>query len=155
MEKETNIPETFVTEIELSYTPKIAPSMRPKIKNADDVYQLFLKTWDTRKIELLEQFKVMLLNRANRVLGICTLSSGSAVGTIADPRQVFSVALIANATEIILAHNHPSGNITPSSADTDLTAKMKAAGALLEIKVIDHLIVSQEGYYSFANEGTL
>jgi DNA repair protein RadC len=155
MEQETGIIVPIVAEIELSYTPNVKPSMRPKINSAEDAYKLFLQTWDTSKIEFVEQFKVMLLNRANRVLGICTLTSGSTVGTIADPKQVFSVALLANAINIILAHNHPSGSVVPSASDIDLTAKMKMVGEFMQLKVLDHIIVCVEGYYSFAHEGTL
>lgn len=155
MEKELYLKEITVAEIEITYKSIIKPSLRPKITDAESVYRLLVDTWNASTIELVEQFKVMLLNRANRVLGICTLTSGCVTGTIADPKQVFSVALITNATYIILAHNHPSGSAAPSSADVALTARMKAAGELLELKVLDHVIVTTEGFYSFAHEGTL
>ena len=155
MEKELYSKEITVAEIEVTYKSIIKPSVRPKITDAQSAYQLLIDTWDTAKIELVEQFKVMLLNRANRVLGICTLTSGNVSGTIADPKQVFSVALITNSTYVILAHNHPSGSVTPSNADLILTARMKAAGDVLDLKVLDHMIVTTEGYYSFATEGTL
>lgn len=153
--KETWTTEPTVAEIELRYKTIIKPSQCPKIIEVEDVVKLLLDTWDTEKIELVEQFKVILLNRANRALGICTLTTGSSTGTIADPKQVFAVALKANATAIIIAHNHPSGNLIPSSHDHILTAKMKQAGEFLELKVVDHLIISTEGFYSFAREGTL
>lgn len=155
MEKELCSLKIIVAEIEISYMPKIKPSARPKITGQADVYLLFINTWDKTKIELIEQFKVMLLNKANRVLGICTLTSGNVSGTIADPKQVFAVALKANATQVILAHNHPSGNLDPSTGDYDLTKRIKAAGEFLDLKVLDHLIISIEGFYSFANEGIL
>ena len=155
MKEETNSVEMIVAEIEISYRPKIKPAARPKIRLPEDAYHLLITHWDMNKIELVEEFKVMLLNRGKRVLGICTLTSGSVVQTIADPKQVFSVALKANATEIILVHNHPSGTLEPSVADQELTRKMKTAGEYLELRVIDHIIVSTEGYYSFAQEGLL
>lgn len=155
MEKENGAIPQIVAEIELSYMPAIKPSARPKINGQNDVFQLFTDTWDKSKLELYEQFKVMLLNRANRVLGICTLTSGTVHGTLVDPKQIFSVALKANATQIILAHNHPSGNLNPSANDYEITKKIKAAGEFLELKVIDHLIISVEGFYSFASEGIL
>jgi DNA repair protein RadC len=155
MEKEQFLKEITVAEIVVTYKSIIKPSLRPKITGAESAYQLLVDTWDASKIELVEQFKVMLLNRAHRVLGICTLTSGCVTGTIADPKQVFSVALITNATHIILAHNHPSGSATPSRADVELTTRMKVAGELLELKVLDHLIVTTDGFYSFATEGTL
>lgn len=155
MEEVTKVEETIVAEIEISYQPKIKASARPQITMPADAYKLLIQTWDIRKIDFVEQFKVMLLNRSNRVLGICTLTSGSVSGTIVDPKLVFAVALAANATEIILAHNHPSGNLQPSEADHDITKKLKIAGEFLDLKVTDHLIVTTEGYYSFAHEGVL
>ena len=149
------ITEMIVAEIEISYRPKIKPSQRPKIKKPEDAYRLLLQTWDKSKIELVEQFKVLLLNRDKRVLGICTLTSGTICGTIADPKQVFGVALKGNAVEIMIAHNHPSGSLRPSKNDEELTKRMIAAGYILELKLIDHIIVSVEGFYSFAQEGAL
>jgi len=98
---------------------------------------------------------VILLNRANRVIGIFNLSTGGTVGTVAEPKLVFASSILRNASSIILAHNHPSGNLKPSTADTELTKKMKEAGKLLDIPVLDHLIVTSEGYYSFADEGII
>ena len=152
--KEENL-GVAVAEIEISYVSDIKPSERPKITSQEDAYQLLIKTWDATKIELLEQFKVMLLNKANRVLGICTLTSGNVSGTIADPKQIFVVALKANASLVIIAHNHPSGSLIPSVYDHDITKKIKAAGDFLDLRVIDHLIITTEGYFSFADEGVL
>ena len=155
MKQLINEPSLQVSEIELSYRPKIKPSLLPKVSHVQDAYALFLAAWDTSKLEYVEQFKVMLLNRGKRVLGISTLSSGSNTCTVADPRQVFSLALITNAVEIIIAHNHPSGCTKPSQLDEELTNRMKQAGYFLDIKLIDHLIITPDGYYSFAEEGAL
>jgi DNA repair protein RadC len=155
MEDLTNLDIGMVAEIQLSYQPKVKPSERPHVRTPGDIYRVFCNTWDCRTFEFVEQFKVMLLNRANRVIGICTLSTGSATFTIADPKLVFAVALKANATSIVLSHNHPSGNLTPSRQDIELTRNMAEVGRLLDLKVIDHLIVCTEGYYSFAEEGAL
>jgi DNA repair protein RadC len=95
------------------------------------------------------------MNRARRILGIYELSTGGVAGTVADPKLVFTAALKANACNIILSHNHPSGNLKPSKADEELTKKIKEAGIYLDIKVLDHIIVTSEGYYSFADEGVL
>jgi len=97
----------------------------------------------------------MLLNRAGRVLGIIEVSSGGLSGTVADPKVVFSAALKGNASSIILAHNHPSGNLRPSQADLDLTKKIQRGGQLLDITVSDHLIITSEGFYSFTDEGLM
>lgn len=144
-----------VAEIQLTYRNNVKPSLRPKISGSRDAYNVLLENWDKSKIEFVEQFKAMLLNRANKVLGIFEVSTGSSTGTIADPKLIFAAAIKANACGIILAHNHPSGNLNPSQADVDLTRKMREGGKLLEIQLLDHLIVTSEGYYSFADEGSL
>lgn len=144
-----------VAEIYLTYKSKVKPSLRPKVNASRDAYEILLKNWDGAKIELCEQFKVMLLNRANKAIGIFEVSSGSATGTVADPRLIFASALKANACGLIIAHNHPSGNLKPSQADIELTRKLREGGRLLEISLLDHLIVTTEGYYSFADEGLL
>ena len=144
-----------VAEIYLTYKSKVKPSLRPKVNASRDAYEILLKNWDGEKIELCEQFKVMLLNRANKAIGIFEVSSGSATGTVADPRLIFASALKANACGLIIAHNHPSGNMKPSQADIELTKKLREGGRFLEIQLLDHLIVTTEGYYSFADEGLL
>ncbi len=144
-----------MAEIQLTYRTDVKPSMRPKISGSKDAFNVLLENWDKSRIEFVEQFKAMLLNRANKVLGIFEVSSGSSTGTIADPKLIFAAAIKANACGIILAHNHPSGNLNPRQADIDLTRKMREGGKFLEIQLLDHLIVTIEGYYSFADEGTL
>jgi len=102
-----------------------------------------------------EQFWVIMLNRANMVLKKVMVSQGGVSGTVADPKLIFKSALENLASAIILVHNHPSGNLKPSEADIALTRKVKSAGSLLEIPVLDHLIFTNNGYYSFADEGTI
>ncbi len=142
-----------VAEIQLSYKTNVKPSLRPKINSSVDTHNILLKSWDDSKIEFVEQFKVLLLNRANKVLGILDVSTGGVSGTVADPKVIFVAAIKTNACAIIMAHNHPSGNLRPSQADIDLTRRMKEGGKLLEIQLLDHVIVTTEGYYSFADEG--
>lgn len=104
-------------------------------------------------MELLEEFVVLLLNKANKVIGLFRVSRGGTCGTVADVKIIFAAAIKAMASGVILAHNHPSGNVQPSHADIDLTRKCRDGGKLLEIAVLDHLILSPEGgYYSFADE---
>ena len=123
-----------------------------RITCSTDIYELM-------KPELLdlpkEEFWVVLLNRANRVLSKQQVSIGGVSGTVADPKIIFKAALDRYASSIILVHNHPSGNMKPSQADISLTNKMKEAGKLLEIPVLDHIIFSDQGYLSFADEGLL
>ncbi len=156
MESLKNVEDQFqVAEITVSYLPKLKASQRPKVSTCQEVYECFLQTWDEHRIEMVEQFKVMLLNRAGRVLGIFEVSTGGSAGTIADPKIIFSTALKGNASSIILAHNHPSGSLKPSHADLQLTSKLVQAGKLLDIVVLDHLIITSEGYISFANESMM
>jgi DNA repair protein RadC len=102
-----------------------------------------------------EEFWVLLLNRANRLIKKHQISQGGVAGTVADPKIIFKLAISELASGIILAHNHPSGNLTASQADIDLTKKLREAGKLLEIQVLDHLIVAGQKYFSFADEGML
>lgn len=102
-----------------------------------------------------EQFWVLFLNKANRKLMIQRVSEGGLDSTVVDPKRIFKIALEENAAGIILCHNHPSGRLVPSNSDIKLTAKIKEAGELLDIKVLDHLVVGDEKYYSFADEGCL
>ncbi len=144
-----------VAEIQLTYKSKVKASERPKIANSKDAYEVFLENWDATKIEFVEQFKVMLTNRANKVLGIFELSSGGVNGTVADPKLIFAAAIKANACGLILAHNHPSGTTQPSQSDISLTRKIKEGGKLLEIQLLDHIIVTLESHFSFADEGLI
>ena len=144
-----------IAEVELIYKTKIKASERPQVKTSKESADLLKQMWNENKIDFVEQFKVLFLNRANRVLGIIELSTGGVTGTVADPKLIFIAALKANACSIIISHNHPSGNLKPSQVDEQLTQKIKQAGQLLDIKLLDHIIVTSEGYYSFADEGLI
>lgn len=144
-----------VAEIALVYRNTVKPSQRPKVTSSRIAYEVLLAGWDEDRIEFVEQFKILLVNTANRVLGVYEVSTGGVTGTVADPRLVFSAALKSNASGIILAHNHPSCNLKPSNEDIALTRKIAEGGKLLDIRVLDHLIVTPEGYYSFRDEGLL
>ena len=152
---ETNYLNT-VTEINVSYHPKVKPSERPIIRKTEDAMVQLLLMFNRDLLAMQEEFIVMYLNQANRVLGIYRASRGGITGTVADVRIILSVGLKVVATSIILAHNHPSGNLQPSRADQDLTNKIKQAASFMEIKVMDHIIINpSEEYYSFADEGML
>lgn len=143
-----------VAEVQVSYKPDYKASERPKITSSKEAYDLLIQ-WDLGKIEFLEQSKMILLNRQNRVLGLVDISTGGVSGTILDPKIIFSIALKANTSAIILSHNHPSGHIQPSQSDIRLTHQLKDGGKLLEILVWDHLIITNENYYSFADDGMM
>ena len=143
-----------VSEIEITYKNAVKPSDRPKISCSKDAFELLKNCWSD-KIEYVEEFYVLLLNKANKVLGVSKISEGGTSGCLVDPKRIFQTALKSNASGIILSHNHPSGNLIPSDADCKITRKVKEIGMLLEIAVLDHIIISADGYYSFADEGTL
>lgn len=138
-----------VQELQLIYKQKFCPADRPKITSSEDAYKCLLGIWNLEVISFIEEFKILLLNRANRVMGVYSVSSGGICGTVADPRVIFAVALKACAVGLILAHNHPSGNLTPSQQDVELTQKLEKAGTFLDITILDHIILTPEGYYSF------
>ncbi len=144
---------TSIAEVRLTYKSKVKPSDRPKVTSSEEAFRLFQEYWDD-SITHIESMKVMLLNRASRVLGIADLSTGGTNGCLIDLKVVFQYAIKANASSIILAHNHPSGNLKPSDADLSITKKVKDAGKLFDIALLDHLIITpEERYYSMADEG--
>jgi DNA repair protein RadC len=114
---------TTVAEVELIYKSKVKPSNRPLVISSKNCYNLLLQTWGENKIDFVEQFKILLLNRCNRVLGILEFSIGGINGTVADLRLIITAALKTNALSIILPHNYPSGNLKPSRSDIKLKAK--------------------------------
>lgn len=150
----TNLFNSNLAEIKVTYSTKISPSERQKISSSKDAAEIFRSIW-TDSIELRECFFILLLNRANMVLGWYRISEGGLSGTVADPKLIFSIALKCNASSIIMAHNHPSGNTQPSQSDLTLTKKISDAGKVLEITCLDHLILTVESYYSFADEGLI
>ena len=144
-----------VAEVQVSYKPDYNINDRPRISSSNQTFQLLKSQWDMGKIAFLEEFKVLLLNRGNRVLGIVDISMGGVSGTFVDPKVVFATALKANCSSLILTHNHPSGSTRPSEADVKLTKRLVECGKLLDIIVFDHLIISEESYYSFADDGMM
>lgn len=144
-----------ISEVQLSYTPKFKRSELPIISEARDAYHILLEHWDLNTINLIEHFYVLLLSRSNKLLGIYEVSKGGFAGTVVDPKIIFIAALKGCASSIILAHNHPSGNLKPSQSDISITKRLIEAGHILDIPVVDHIIVTEDGYLSFAEEGLL
>jgi len=143
-----------VSEVILIYKTKVKPKDRAKITSSKDAYQLLFDSWNKNTIEYVEEFKLLLMNRSNAVLGILSVSKGGISGTVTDIRIIFQAAIKTNASGIIVCHNHPSGNLNPSESDTKITRKIKEAGTIMDIQLLDHLIILPvEGYYSFADEG--
>ena len=142
--------ENNVAEIQVSYSTN--SRVRPKVTCGKSAFDLFYNSWSQNTIELQEEFKVVLLNKANIVLGIYPMSRGGTSGTVVDIKLLFSVILKCNASAIIISHNHPSGNLKPSLADEKITSRIKECANLLDITLLDHLIITKDGYYSFSNE---
>jgi DNA repair protein RadC len=123
-----------------------------KIGSSRDVYDLLVPELTDN---YYEAFYVILLDRANKVIRKLNISSGGVAGTVVDPKKIFKMALDHNASSVILAHNHPSNNLKPSDNDVKLTKKLQEAGKALDIPVLDHIIVGNDNYFSFADEGLL
>jgi DNA repair protein RadC len=148
--------QTTIAEVQLIYKSKVKASDRKKITCSRDAYKIFMENWNPDIIEFVEEFKILLMNRSNAVLGILDISKGGISGTVTDVRVVYLAAIKANASGIICAHNHPSGNLNPSESDIKLTQKIKEAGNLMDIQLLDHLILTtDDSYYSFADLGLL
>lgn len=144
-----------VCEVKLTYKSKIKASEREKILSAENAYKILLSVFDSETIQYKEFFKVILMNRANKVLGVCHISEGRLNETSADIRIIMQAAILGNASAIILAHNHPSGNIQPSMQDDQVTKRVKEIAKLIGINLLDHLIITDETYYSYSENGRI
>ena len=125
---------------------------KEKITNSKDAFEIFRSTMGDHPYE---EFWIILLNKANKVIQKCSISEGGISGTVVDPKKIFKIVLDHHASSIILGHNHPSGNVQPSEADHKITHKLKDAGMMLDVAVLDHLIIGDDKYFSFADEGVL
>ena len=123
-----------------------------KISKSQDAFEIFYSLMGDLPYE---EFWLLLLNRANRVIKKVKISEGGISGTVVDPKKIFQICLEQHATSILLGHNHPSGTVTPSEADNKITKKIKDCGLLLDVAVLDHIIVGDDRFYSFADEGAL
>ena len=144
---------TIAAALELGRRRRYSEALeKPSIKNSQIAYECFYAHLSDLNHE---QFWIMLLNNANKVIKLEKIGVGGMTGTTADPKKIFKSALENNATNIMLCHNHPSGNIFPSNADKTITNNIKKAGQFLEIKILDHIIIGNDNYFSFADEGLL
>ena len=125
---------------------------KKKINSSEDVFHVLFPDLSDKRYE---EFWVLLLDRANQIIRKVNISEGGMAGTVADPKKIFKMALDHNASSLILAHNHPSNSLKPSQNDIDLTKKLKSAGKLLDVAVLDHLIFGHDSYYSFADESLM
>ena len=142
-----------VGEVELTY--KSTSKARSKIYSSENAYKVLLPTYKEGTICYKEYFKVLFLNQASQILGYTLISEGGITDTTVDVRVILQAALLTNSVAIILAHNHPSGSMKPSRQDMEITKQVRDAARFMRITVTDHLILTDEGYYSFADEGQL
>ena len=144
---------SIIAALELGKRCRVSEvAVKEKISGSRDVFEYFQNNLADNQYE---EFWVLFLNRANKILKKNIISQGGIAGTVADPKKIFKAALENNASSMILCHNHPSGNIKPSEADIKLTRKLKDAGTLMDISVLDHIIIGDNTYFSFADEGLM
>lgn len=153
MEYIDNLRINTLTEVKTYYKPAVNLQELPLITNSNNAYEILLSIWDHDYISYLEQAYILLLNNANRVIAYRLLSTGIVTATFVDPRPIFQAALLTNASGIIIAHNHPSGRLTPSDPDIKITEQINAGAKILNIQLLDHLIISPNGYKSMRDEG--
>ena len=148
--------QTTISEVRLVYRTKVKASERLQVKCSKDAFDIFMENWDLDSIDHTEEFKILLMNRSNSVLGIFPVSKGGLSGTVTDVRLIYQAAIKANASGIIVCHNHPSGNLNQSESDSKITQKIKEAGNLMDIQLLDHIILTMDGeFFSFADQGIL
>ena len=145
----------IVSEVELTYKNNVPYNQRQKISNSQGAYEILTNLFPENTMDYRETFIVLYLNRANQVLGYSVISQGGTSNTTVDIKMVIQTALLANASCIMLAHNHPSGNLHPSSDDNRITNRIIEAARLFDITVLDHIIITNESYYSFTDNGNI
>ena len=144
-----------VSEVELIYKKKESTANAKKIDTSKVAFDILISLWDKNKIDYVEHFYALYLNRGNKVIGSILLSTGGCVGTVVDVKVLIQGAILSNAQAIVIAHNHPSGSLIPSDSDLDITSRIKTACNYFEISLLDHLIIADNDYYSFKDEGRL
>jgi DNA repair protein RadC len=148
-----NLLTNNLAEVKITYSSKIPACDRIKIRCSQDADKALRLIWPS--FEHREFFYIMLLNRSNQILGFSQISMGGISGTVTDVRIIFQTAIKANACGLILAHNHPSGNLSPSEADIAITKKVREAGKFLDITIMDHLILTEDSYLSMADDNLM
>ena len=142
-------------EISVKYTGNKSTELK-KISSSHDTYDILKQMYSAENIYWTETLILICMNNRSKVIGYYKVSSGGTSGTVCDPKIIFTVALnCPGTTNIILSHNHPSGEVSPSNADNKLTARIKEAGKILDIILVDHVIYTENGYYSYADEGAM
>lgn len=148
--------KNFLYELKLSYNRTGEYKKYDPIRTSKDVHQVLRQVFDPELIEAREEFVILYVNRANKLIGYYKAFQGGVASVVADTKLMLSMGLKSLASGMIIAHNHPSGNLTPSDQDIRLTNRVKEACKLVDIELMDHLILTADGdYYSFADEGRL
>ena len=147
--KPYNIPKiklSYISENNLEYEP---------VRQSNEIARIFRDFWDPEEIEFRESFKVAYLNRRGKVLGVQTISEGGTAECPIDAKLIYMGALLSNAQSLFLCHNHPSSNLNPSIQDDRLTQDIKQGAETLKLKLLDHIILTKDGYYSYMDQGRL
>jgi DNA repair protein RadC len=145
-----------VCEVHASYSIKVPAKDRIQIKSPDAVYNILKPFYmESGMLEQKEIFSCLYLDRSNKILGMAKISEGSNCATVVDIQYIFRLALLMNASNIILCHNHPSGNLQASEADKQITKKLNDAAKLFDMQIFDHLIITSEGFLSMQSEGLI
>jgi len=148
-------PLQAIPEFTISLKSKVAPSKLMQVTSSADIEKAARAVFNADSIDWVESMLIFALSRANKIQGFYKVSQGGINGTVCDPRVIMQFALLANASNIILCHNHPSGNVQPSQGDKEVTQKIKEAARYLDVRVLDHVILTSESYFSFADEGLI
>jgi DNA repair protein RadC len=146
--------QNLVSEFLIKYSTNFNPSSAYKVTSSTTAAKLLRDIWE-HDLNHVERFYILSLNRANCVVSWSLISLGGMSGTVADGKVIFQKGLLSNAHGLIMAHNHPSGQLMPSQADISLTQKMVEFGKFIDLPILDHIILTQHGYYSFADEGKI
>lgn len=148
--------KTFKSKLpELTLNYKTSTYPKVKISSSEDAFKTLVQVYDKETIDYLESFVVLFLNRANNTIGWIKLSQGGQSVCAVDAKVLFAAALQCGANAIIVSHNHPSGELQPSESDNKLTSRIVEIGKCLDLPLLDHLIISRETYFSYADEGKL
>lgn len=143
-----------VSEITVSYKPRFKVLDRPIIRNSRTTEKILREVWK-EDLNLYESVNILLLNNSNRVLAFARITTGAMDQCIVDIYKILQIALKTHSNGIILSHNHPSGNTRPSEADVKITKLLKDASSIMKIRLLDHIIITEDNYYSFADEGLM
>ena len=147
--------ELIPPEVNISFDSKRRQNTAFYTTSSSETYEILKGIYDYKTIDLFEQFYVLFLNRRNRIIAFRELSRGGTFGTYVDIRIMMLIAINCNSSSIIVSHNHPSGQLSPSGVDKKLTNRIRVACTLFDMKLLDHLIVTSDGYYSFVDEGLI